>query len=106
MKKVAFITPPDAELGFRLAGVDQYVAELKDVMDTMRQALSDPSTGVLILDERFIKEIGEERLRAMERQWDGILLVLPSPKRPAEKEEDYLSRLIRRAIGYHVRLKI
>jgi hypothetical protein len=32
--------------------------------------------------------------------------VLPSPERAVEEIEDYASRLIRRAIGYHVRLKI
>lgn len=106
MKKVAFITLPDAEFGFRLAGVDQYVAESKDVLDAIRRVISEPSTGLVIVDERLVKDIGEDRLRAIERQWDGILLVLPSPKRPSAEEEDYLSRLIRRAIGYHVRLRI
>jgi len=36
----------------------------------------------------------------------GILLVLPSPVKPPAEVEDYAARLIRRAIGYHVRIKM
>ena len=36
----------------------------------------------------------------------GILLVLPSPEKLPAEVEDYAARLIRRAIGYHVRLNV
>lgn len=106
MKKIAFITMPDAEFGFGLAGVNQYVAEHGHALETLNEAISHPTTGLVIIDERLLRDIGEENMRAMEKRWDGILLVLPSPGRPVEEAEDYLSRLIRRAIGYHVRFKI
>ena len=49
---------------------------------------------------------GGERLREIEHAWQGILLVLPSPERPEVEIEDYAVSLIRRAIGYHVRLRV
>jgi hypothetical protein len=48
----------------------------------------------------------EEHLREREQNWNGIMLVLPSPEILPAEAEDYASRLIRRAIGYHVRLNV
>jgi V/A-type H+-transporting ATPase subunit F len=42
----------------------------------------------------------------MEKRWYGILLVLPAPERVGVEVEDYAMSLIKRAIGYHVRLKL
>lgn len=104
MSSVVFITKPDARFGFGLAGIAQYVAEPHDAEDVLRQALSDPDTRLVVIDERLASGIGEERLGRIERGWSGILLLLPSPGETPPETEDYLARLIRRAIGYHVRL--
>jgi V/A-type H+/Na+-transporting ATPase subunit F len=61
--------------------------------------------GILVIEEQLAKAIPENRLRVMEEEWHGILLVLPSPE-GFGGEEDYAERLVRRAIGYHVRLRI
>lgn len=106
MKKIVFISPKDAEHGFSLTAVTQYAIDLKDAEATLKSVISEPDTGVVIIDERLIKGIGEERLREMEERWFGVLLVLPSPERIGPEEEDYALRLIRKAIGYHVRLNI
>lgn len=106
MKKIAFITTEDAEFGFGLAGMTQYVAGQKDAEDLLEKIMSEPDTGLVIIDERMTRGIDDERIREMEGRWPGILLVLPSPVKPAAEVEDYAARLIRKAIGYHVRLKL
>ena len=106
MKKIAFITPKDTEFGFLLAGVNQYVAGKEDFIPVLKSILPDPDNVLVIVDERLVRDGNEERMREIEHAWDGILIVLPSPERAVEEIEDYASRLIRRAIGYHVRLKI
>ena len=105
MKRIAFITPADAEFGFRLTGADQYITDEGNLMNILKRAVKDPETGLIIIDERLISS-SEEKLKEIEQAWHGILLVLPSPERPGAVIEDYASRLIRRAIGYHVRLNI
>jgi hypothetical protein len=50
--------------------------------------------------------IDEERLREIEKGWHGVVVVLPSPVSTPAEVEDYASRLIRRAIGYHVRIRL
>ncbi len=106
MRKIAFITPPDTEYGFSLTGIPQYVTEPHDLEGMLKSIMADPDNGLVIIDERMINGMSEERLRELEHAWRGILLVLPSPVKPPTELEDYAARLIRRAIGYHVRLRL
>lgn len=106
MKKLVFMTPSDAEYGFSMAGVPQHVIESRDAEQAIENIMAEPDCGLLVIDERLIQDLPEERLRDLEQRWRGILLVLPSPEKPPAEVEDYAARLIRRAIGYHVRLKV
>jgi V/A-type H+-transporting ATPase subunit F len=105
VKKIVFITPKDAEYGFGLAGVKQYAVSEEDAEETLRKALEEPEAGVIVIDERLTKGINDEEIREMEDKWYGVLLILPAPEKPVVEIEDYALRLIRRAIGYHVRLR-
>jgi vacuolar-type H+-ATPase subunit F/Vma7 len=106
MKKVIFITPPDVKYGFSLTGVSQHTAGTDEAEDTLQKMMAESENGLIIIEERLISGMTEERLRELEQAWRGILLVLPSPEKPPAEIEDYAAHLIRRAIGYHVRLKI
>ena len=106
VKKIVFITPQDVQYGFSLSGVTHYIAREEELEGMLIRVLSEIETGIIIIDERLIKGIMEERLREIEYGWQGIVLVLPSPERPRVEVEDYAARLIRRAIGYHVRLRL
>ncbi len=106
MKKIIFITPEDAMYGFRLTGVSQHIVREKNIINELKEITHMPDIGLIIIDERLIKDESLESLRDIERQWQGIILVLPAPLKPSIETEDYAARLIRKAIGYHVRLSI
>jgi vacuolar-type H+-ATPase subunit F/Vma7 len=112
MKKIAFITPLDAKYGFSLTGVPQYAVEMPKFEQALKKTMDESENGLVIIDERLVvagrdvSGVSEERMRELEQAWHGILLVLPSPVKPPAQAEDYAARLIRRAIGYHVRLKL
>ncbi len=106
MKKIAFITPSDAEFGFSLCGVPQKIAEAPGAEDVLTQTMAESDIGLAVVDERLLMGIPDEQLRDLEESWQGIFLVLPSPEKPPPEIEDFAARLIRRAIGYHVRLKL
>ncbi len=106
MKKIVFLTPPDVEYGFSLSGIEQTVADVPAAEDALRKIIAEPATGLVIIDERMLAGMPEGRFQEIERGWHGILLVLPSPVKPPAEVEDYAARLIRRAIGYHVRLNV
>lgn len=104
MKGVTILTPADARYGFSLAGVTQLVLTPEEAEGALQGLLDDPQTGVVAIDERLVQGMEEGRFRELERRWYGVLLVLPAPQ-GGEGETDYFERLIRRALGYHVRLK-
>lgn len=106
MKKIVFMTPSDAEYGFKLTGLRHYVCADEDVEGTLRNITAEPVTGLVIIDERLLQNIEEEKLKEIESSWKGILVVLPSPEERKVEVEDYATRLIKRAIGYHVRLQL
>jgi vacuolar-type H+-ATPase subunit F/Vma7 len=106
MKKITFLTPSDAEFGFNLAGIMQVLVEKDQLEPSLMKVMAEPDTALIVVDERFLGEISEDRIRELERLWQGILLVLPSPLKPPAEQEDYAARLIRRAIGYHVKLNV
>ena len=104
MKKIVVVTPPDAHHGFALGGVKQLTAGPAELVATLRQLAEEAQTGVVIVDERLLTERAREEIAALERHWPGLVVVLPSPAEAAAAEEDYVLQLIRRAIGYQVRL--
>ena len=104
MKRIVAITPADAGNGFACCGAIQRVASPGGATQALQCALADPESGVVILDERLLAEVGEEQLHAIEQRWPGVLVVLPAPERGGTAE-DYATRLIRRAVGYHVRVR-
>lgn len=104
MKKIVCITPPDARFGFSLAGVTQLIAAPDEAWAAVCRSMEDPDCGVVILDERLLAGMDEERFREMEHRWFGVLVILPAPEKGAREAEDYAERLIRKVIGYHVRL--
>ena len=106
MKKIVFITTRDAEYGFSLAGITHLAIEPRETAEALDRVMAEPDNGLVIIDERLVKGEVEERLREREHAWTGILLVLPSPEMLPPEAEDYAARLIRRAIGYHVRLNV
>lgn len=106
MKGITFITPSDAEYGFRLAGAEQHTVRKENAKEVLLSVMDETETGLVIIDERLVNDIGEETLRDAEQRAQKVLLVLPAPQRPGGDTEDYVTRLIKRAIGYHVVLRI
>lgn len=102
MKKVYFVTTADARYGFSLAGMKQITAAPEEAEGLLRKLMFEHDTGLVIIDEKLMQNISGDRLREMEKRWYGVLLVLPSPEKTAV--EDYVLKLVKRAIGYHVRL--
>jgi len=106
MKNVSFLTPPDVKYGFSLSGVAQHTSEADEAEEMLKKIMAEGDNGLIIIEERLLSGMPENRIPDFEHAWNGILLILPSPVKPPAEVEDYAARLIRRAIGYHVRLKI
>lgn len=106
MKRIVFMTPPDARYGFGLSGVRQLVVGTDTLERALLELVDDAEIGVVVIDERLVEAPVQQRIRQLERRWPGLIVVLPAPEKAVRVEEDYAMRLIRRAIGYQVRLDL
>lgn len=105
MTRIVFITLEEVPYGFAIAGFEQIMTGVGEARNRLLETTEDAEVGVVIIDERLLKQIDEETLQQLHEQWQGILLVLPTPIDTAPLEEDYLQKLIRRALGYRVRIR-
>lgn len=104
MRSIVFITPLSLPYGFKLAGVKQHAIGEGEIEKKLYSLLNDPDTGLIVIDERLLRDFSPGKLRELEERWFGLILVLPSPEEYTAVAEDYTLSLIKRAIGYHVRL--
>ena len=108
MYKVVVLTDPDTADGFRLAGVDVQVVESNDMARKQLNALlDDDSSGIIAVNEKMMAAIDERTQKKIDSIYRPIVISLPI-KEQLEMGEDhraYLSRLIRRAIGFDITLR-
>jgi len=106
--KVVVLTDPDTADGFRLAGVDVQVVESNDMARKQLNALLDDDTsGIIAVNEKMMAAIDERTQKKIDSIYRPIVISLPI-KEQLEMGEDhraYLSRLIRRAIGFDITLR-
>jgi vacuolar-type H+-ATPase subunit F/Vma7 len=105
MSKIAFVTPKDADHGFKLAGAFQFVALSSNVIEIVRSLLNQGEFGIILIDERLLDEQTMEEINQLQSRFDGIISILPSPYKEGEVSYDIVDMLISRAIGYQVRFK-
>ena len=105
MKRCVFITADDAACGFGLAGFQHVVADSGSVAAEFEKVVQRREPGLVIIDERLLTERNTARINLLENRWAGAMVVLPAPKKEAEREGvDYGSRLIERVLGYQMKL--
>ncbi len=104
MRGVLVLTPADARLGFALAGVRQREVTPEEVWQVLREATADPGVGVIAADERLLAGLDRLRLGELTARWSGVLVTLPAPAGATRFAGDEFQRLVRRALGYHVKL--
>jgi V/A-type H+-transporting ATPase subunit F len=104
---LAVVTRPRAGLGFRLAGARVEEVEAAEVAERVRALLADRSLGILAVEEALLGRVPETLLDRAAREGVPVLLPFTFPARWEEggRAEEYVAALVRRAIGYHVRIR-
>jgi vacuolar-type H+-ATPase subunit F/Vma7 len=99
------VTRPGDGSGFRLAGVQ--VDEVPPGEEAARFATlaADPSLGVLAVDSRVLDAVPEPLLRRASSRAVPVVLPFSIPRWTDTGGSAYVAELIRRAIGYHVKLE-
>ena len=108
MYRLAVLTDPDTADGFRLAGVDVYEAETSEIARrVLSQLVDDDTTGIIAVNTEMMEAIDERLQRKIDTIYRPIVISLPITEklRIGEERGAYLSRLIRRAIGFDITLR-
>ena len=108
MYKVVVLTDSDTADGFRLAGVDVEIADSGDMARKMLNSLlDDESSGIIAVNEKMMAAIDERTQKKIDSIYRPIVISLPIKEQlqMGEDHRAYLSRLIRRAIGFDITLR-
>jgi V/A-type H+-transporting ATPase subunit F len=99
------VRPGDA-LGFRLAGAAVEEVAAGDEAAAFRRLLSDARTGVLAVEEELLRAVPARLLRRAHEAGLPVILPFALPRRwgDAGRGRAYVAALIRRAVGYAVKL--
>jgi vacuolar-type H+-ATPase subunit F/Vma7 len=106
-RRLVVIAGPGLSAGFALAGVP--VFEAADGLDAAQQIdhlVDGLHAGVVIIDEALYRDLPEEVRRNLERSAFPVVIPVPGPDWAAESTaHEYIVEILRRAIGYRVRLQ-
>lgn len=108
MYKVVVLTDTDTADGFRLSGVDVEIADSGEMArKILNSLLDDESSGIIAVNEKMMAAIDERTQKKIDSIYRPIVISLPIKEQlqMGEDHRAYLSRLIRRAIGFDITLR-
>jgi vacuolar-type H+-ATPase subunit F/Vma7 len=103
---VRVVCRPEIAPGFELAGLHADTAGDGASARLRLAALADdPAVGIVLLEEQLQQALPVEFAQRLERQARPLVATFPSPRFGAgQAAEEAVLELLRRAIGYRVRL--
>lgn len=107
MGSCAVITDADAAVGFRLAGVETFAAAGPEEAERLlRERIAGGEAAIVLVNQGFLDGVSPAMRRVLERL--GLPLVIPIPACSGpwreERAGDYILGIIRRAIGFQMRI--
>jgi vacuolar-type H+-ATPase subunit F/Vma7 len=105
--RVGVVADPVVALGFRLAGLEpRVVASVEGASAALDEMVRDPRWGVILVQEDLMPEVAPTSTRSAS---SGLPILVPFPgsgrERAVGDAEAYVAELLRRAVGYRVRLR-
>ncbi len=108
MYKLIVLTDPESAYGFKLAGVEvQEAFNGEDARKKLISLINDDTSGIVAINEDFMNVVDERTKAKIDSIYRPIVVSIPSKKKlqMTEDRRQYLAGLIRRAIGFDIRLR-
>lgn len=105
LRLLVAVRPGDA-LGFRLAGAEVEEVARGEEAAVFRRLAADPHAGVLAVEEELLHAVPPRALRRARERGVPVVIPFPLPRRWSDEGRGraYVAALIRRAVGYGVKL--
>lgn len=106
--RVIALVGPALAPGFRLAGIEANPVQTAAQMErAAERLLIDREKGIVLLDGSLFQQLPETLRRKVEESTAPHFLPIPTgqPSRDASAPETHLAGVIRRAIGYQVKIR-
>lgn len=107
MYNVVIITDERSLIGFRLTGVEVKDATRDTAAEILKETIKRGDVGLIAINEDFIKSFDHKVMRIVTESEMPLIIPFPPVVYTEEKrdvEESYAAQLIRKAIGYHIKL--
>lgn len=109
--KVLVISERELAEGFALTGIETCtVSNAKQASEVLAKIISGGQYGIVIMDEKLSSGLDKQVTMALSQSNGPMLVSIPAELRWLDTEQiahdDYVARLIRRAVGYQLNIKL
>jgi len=109
--KVLAIIEKELAGGFALAGIETLtVSDAKHASQALATIISGGEYGIVIMDEKLSSGLDRQVTTALARSNGPMIVSIQAELRWRDTEklpyDDYVARLIRRAVGYQLNIKL
>lgn len=108
MARIAIITDPDTALGCKLTGVDVYsVSASQEGAGYLDRFLKSREYEIIAYSEEYTGDLAESLRRKIEESVVPIFIAIPSIRswREGERGEEYLAKVLQKALGFYVKIR-
>ena len=108
MGQVIALTDEETALGFRLAGIDgRAAANADEAAGIAAEILRDPEARLVLVDEDLFRLLPEGMQRTLEASRSPVFVAVPAARarKSALSPAEHVARLMRRVIGYQIRIR-
>jgi vacuolar-type H+-ATPase subunit F/Vma7 len=104
---VRVLASPAIAAGFRLAGLSAVDVVEAQATEQLLATVARPNVGILVVEQSVLDAIPDDVRMEIEHRILPIIVPMPTPNWGATRgdAEAYILELLRRAIGYRVRLQ-
>ena len=109
--QIAVVVGEDLGKGFALTGVEVLpVHDIRRTAELLRDAARSRTWGIIIVDEKLLAGIDERERNALFERTIPLLITIPGTlhRRDVEQasSDEFVARLIRRAVGYQLNIQV
>ncbi len=100
--KLAALCDKDTAVGLRLAGIKETYVFEENSSDVWNEVSSKDDIGILFVTEKIAEDLGRELKDFRLRNTIPIVIEIPDKKGRLQDHVDYVSQLIKKAVGVEI----